>query len=598
MLRIAQRKGLAILLAGAAPLVVRLLLLPVMPMPAPRLQDEFTNLLAADTFAHGRLVNPPHPMWVHFESMHTLVRPVYASVFPVAQGLVLAAGQVLTGRPWFGVWLSVGLMCAALCWMLQAWVPPGWALAGGVLAALRFGVFSYWMNSYFGGAMAAVGGALVLGALPRIFRERDWRYPVLMGAGIAILANSRPYEGFAMALPAMGALCVWVARHRARGREVVVPMLAVLAIAGAGMGYYFSRFTGNPLLLPYSFYRSTVTMAPHFIWQSPRPQPEYRNRVLRQFYTAWEMECYRDARANRPPHGWFDKAKTYWRFYLGPFLSIPFLAALWLWKRPHIRYLLFALLWLALCLIVEVWDAPHYAAPATAVVLLVVVEGLRVLRRWQWRGKDAGALVVAIVFVGCAVFPARPAAGKEGGDGDARASIVHQLESTGGRHLVVVRYRLNHDPGDEWVYNGADIDSARVVWAREMDPRSNRALLRYFADRRAWMVEPDVAPVRISLYDASLPPDPPFQFVRLGTEGIAALRNPEEIREDVRREAARDDVGRDAAEERLSCDHWNVYFTKVTGVEAPDPTHGCFPAGDRGRAIGLDEWFAWLRSQR
>src|SRR5882724_8786492 len=212
MRRIARRKGLAILVSGAAPLLVRLLLLPVLPIPAPRLQDEFSNLLVADTFAHGRLVNPVHPMWAHFESMHMLVRPVYASVFPVAQGLALAAGQVLTGRPWWSVWLSVGVMCAALCWMLQAWVPPGWALAGGLLAGLRFGIVSYWMNSYFGGAMAAIGGALVLGALPRIFRSRDRRYPALMAAGIAILANSRPYEGVMLALPAIVALCVWIVR--------------------------------------------------------------------------------------------------------------------------------------------------------------------------------------------------------------------------------------------------------------------------------------------------------------------------------------------------------------------------------------------------
>src|SRR6266446_9190519 len=206
LVRIARRRRLAVLLIGIIPMAIRALLLPLAPIPTPRIHDEFSYLLAADTFAHGRLVNAPHPQWVHFESMHILVRPVYASIFPVAQGLVLAAGQVFAGRPWIGVWLSMGLMCAALCWMLQGWVSPGWALAGGALAAARFGVFSYWMNSYYGGAPAAVGGALLLGALPRIFRRRRWTDAAAMAAGLAILANSRPYEGMILSLPAAPAL--------------------------------------------------------------------------------------------------------------------------------------------------------------------------------------------------------------------------------------------------------------------------------------------------------------------------------------------------------------------------------------------------------
>lgn len=174
-----------------------------------RNHDEFSYLLAADTFAHGRLTNPTHPMWVHFESMHINQRPTYMSMYPPGQGMILAVGQWL-GHPWIGIWFTTALMCAFICWMLQAWLPPKFALLGGILAILQFGILSYWINTYFCASLPALAGALVLGALPRLKkRPQAWR-AVLLAIGVSLLAITRPYEGLIFCLPVAGALLAWM----------------------------------------------------------------------------------------------------------------------------------------------------------------------------------------------------------------------------------------------------------------------------------------------------------------------------------------------------------------------------------------------------
>jgi hypothetical protein len=501
---LARRRGLAVLAVGAGVIALRVAFLPVLGIPQPRWNDEFSYLLAADTFAHGKITNPTHPMWIHFESFHIIEHPTYMSMYPPGQGLVLAAGQLL-GHPWIGQLLVTAAMCSALCWMLQGWLPSEWALFGAILAALRLGVLSYWMNSYWCASVAALGGALVLGAWPRLRRRPSAGQSLILAFGLAIVANTRPYEGFVLAIPIALAMLLWLAGPNHPGfrltlPRVVCPILVTLLLAGAATGYYYYRVTGNPFRMAYQVNRQTYATAPYFLWQTPQPEPTYHHQVFRLFYR-WELGRFEDGRTL----GGFLKSSAvkveqWWQLYLGPALTVPLLALPWAIRDRKLRLPLLVLACLALGFSVQTWTLPHYFAPATALLYLVVTQCMRHLHLWRRRDRRLGASLVGLIpFVACALVvlrvtaviahaplePAWPRGNLE------RVRIGHELEQMPGQQLVIVNYGAHHDVDWEWVWNAADIDDSKVVWARDMGEAANQELLDYFKDRRWWRLNGD-----------------------------------------------------------------------------------------------------------
>ncbi len=514
--RIATRRNVTLWLVFFAPIFLRLALLTVIPVPVPGIHDEFSYLLQADTFAHGRLANPPHPLWLNFETMHINWFPTYSSLFPLAQSAVLAIGQVL-GHPWIGVLLSVGAMAAAIVWMLQVWMPPRWAFLGGVIAILKLGVISYWIDSYWGGAVAAAGGALVLGGVARIFRAPRLRDALLVGLGVAVLANSRPLEGLIFCVPAAGAVLLWLVKSpraplQVKIQRVVIPLAIIIVSAGAFIGYYNWRLTGNALMMPHVWHYRQYMSSGIFFWDKTGPPLHYRNPQLETYWSSWNhsspggtWQYFKHATAEKLP------SYTQTFFWTGAFPLLFFLP--WVFRDRRMRLLSVTFLLSGLGILVVVWALPHYGAPLVCVFYALLIQSLRHLRTVRFLGRPVGIDASRVIFILLLVtlgagIKTRIVEPHQWGWNSAmglwdRAIAADTLKQMPGRHLVLIRYGKTHNVNEEWVYNEADIDHAKIVWARDMGKEQNQKLFSYFHDRTLWLVQPEDAPRELKPLSAS-----------------------------------------------------------------------------------------------
>jgi hypothetical protein len=396
-------------------------------------------------------------------------------------------------------------MSGAVLWMLQGWVPSSWALIGGVLVVLRIAIFSYWMNSYWGGAVPAIGGALVVGALPRIIHSLRIRHAIILGIGVAVLMHSRPFEGLMLCVPAAIWLGAWILGKRSPSLSITLPRLIlplsiIVTLSLAFWAYYNWRGSGSLLKMPYMVNEQAYWSTPTLLWQKLGPPIHFTNLQFEAFYNGWAREQWLQTSQGGlkgiAVHAISVLTKFVY-FFIWPELCIVLAVFGRVVRDKRVRFLTIEAGFCFVSFLSVGWFQPHYAAPLLATAFALITQAMRHVRRWQFKGKLVGIgitrAVMTFAFFLAPFHPHSASLKHRATSGiEFRATIAAQLEAIPGGHLVIVRYSPQHNTSlDEWVYNKADIDRAKVVWVREIPGLELRPLLEYFTGRQIWLVEPD-----------------------------------------------------------------------------------------------------------
>jgi hypothetical protein len=508
--RLARSMAWSMILLAVLPVVLRLCLLPHHPIPTPNIYDEFSHLLEADTLRHFRLANTPHPLHRFFETFFVLQQPTYSSIYPPGQGLSLAIGWTLFGHPWAGVAMACAALCALTYWMLRGWVSAGWALAGGLLAVIEFGPLNRWMNEYWGGALVAAAGCLVFGALPRLAANARRRDAILLGVGLSIHLLARPYESIYLFVAALAFfLPAWRKPAELRPLAKVLPMTGLVAVAAiAFLLVQNKQVTGSWTTMPEMLCQYQYGVPSAFTFQ-PNPLPHYpltpeqamdyrmqlsfhgpRTDTLATFLTRLEFRV------------------RYYRFYFLPPLYLALAAFLTTLRRYRFAWAAGTLALLALGANFFPAFQLHYVAAGTCLFLLIAVVGLERIHGWL---PEAARLLIFLCVAQFlfwyglhAFFDTAPVLRYETwdainpGNPERRILVNEELAKIPGKLVVFVRYSPHHIFQDEWVYNRADIDGSRVVWARDLGDEEDRQLRAYYPDRTALLLEPDRQPPELT----------------------------------------------------------------------------------------------------
>ena len=470
--------------------------------PLPIFHDEFSYLLGAETFASGRLTNPPLEPSASFEAFHVLQRPTYSSKYPPGNALLLALGMKLSGDPITSVWLGSALATVAIVWCSWVLIGEAGALIVGILATFGIGL-SYWSYSFWGGSLAAAGGSLLIAATHQCIIKKSSAYAAVAGVGAAILIITRPFEGLILSISLCAYFIFQMIRHseyRPTLKEtskhafcVLLPIIAALVFSAI----HNHAVTGDSTKFPHVLYTESTIGLPMFFWQGFPPAPIYAAKNIEQFFmgemkslqiTLDQMGTVELARAKLKS----SLVSLYWCF---PGWILAIAAIIFGWRQKN--FSLFVTLLIAVLTGMSLANgvgSAHYTAPYAAALWGIVAIGVLQIDRFKltkpiFRNGLKGlilAIIIATNIIDAIPRLARPWSNDQG-------RIEEMLAQRGGKHIVVVRYPPNWSLHVDWVHNGANISESAVLWVRDLGEEQNQKLFEKFQDRKYWLLELDLS---------------------------------------------------------------------------------------------------------
>lgn len=476
-----------------------LLLLSFMAWPYPIAPEEFSLRLAADTFAHGRLTNPTHPLWTFFETMQVISKPFYASKYPPAPGMIMAFGQFFLGTPVAGIWLAYVGAVLAVYWVLTLCLPPVPALVGGALVATHATFVLNWGLAFWGGGVLMAGGALVLGATLSLLRQPRGRHVSLMALGLLLLWTDRTYEGLVFSLIPVGVLLYMLQQvqywHGTRPLLRWIPGLLLIGVSLLAQPAYNEEVTGEPFRAPHSLYYTQYEQARLLVFQSAKREPFYNRPEMKKMHKREAANFFYRETVEGFLGGILTKVIVFENFYLSLLFLVPFVLFLISPKAASDRVVLWMILVLFGANLICVQEMPQCMAPATAALAVAVGQGMLFMWQANMRWREWGQRCVLAVLLSALPLLLWESIQQARSSGRQlvrqRQADEDYLDEKGGQHVVLVKYGPQHPVRNEWVYNLADIGQQSVIWAVDKGAIQNQALFRYYPTRTFWQVRPD-----------------------------------------------------------------------------------------------------------